>query len=521
MSVAAVGRSQDQSIGVRAAAVLTSPWLAPAILVLAVAQQCLGHQNADNSWLFTVDERVLDGARPYVDVLETNPPASFLLYMPATLLARALGARVEFVAPAMVFAGACGSIWLAGRVLRAAGLLDRSETAFLLSAAIFALLETSGTSFGEREHIAALALLPVLATQAARMAGASPSAGAALAAGLLAGVAVCVKPHFALAVGLPLAGALVARRSLRPAFGVENFAAGAVVAAYGLSLWIFFAAYFNLLPELVDAYLPVTLGWAALVAKPWVGLYAALLATAAMIGGRACLGPRTFPPLAASVGFFVAYLWQGKGWSNHGLPFVQLACLALASVAAPFVADASRRASIGSPRLIGLWLALPVAIYAPLIYGAMGQWSMGEETPGLAEAVLRHAPAHPRVIAMSPNLTPGFPLTRRIEGVWAGRTQQLWLLSAARALIAAGRGDEAYRARLASYANKDAANFLADVRANHPDVIIVDSDPRIAKAIADMPDLAAALQDYAPAETVDDMTVWARRPASGAAQPGD
>ena len=49
------------------------------IVALTMAQQMLGHQNCDNTWLYTAAERFLEGSLPYVDFIETNPPASFLI----------------------------------------------------------------------------------------------------------------------------------------------------------------------------------------------------------------------------------------------------------------------------------------------------------------------------------------------------------------------------------------------------------------------------------------------------------
>ena len=148
---------------------------------------------------------------------------------------------------------------------------------------------------------------------------------------------------------------------------------------------------------------------------------------------------------------------------------------------------------------------------APLLFGAVIQWTMAEEHEGLTAAVRRLAPPHPKLIALSPQLTAGFPLTRRLDGVWVGRAQRLWLTVSARMLIAAQWGDEAYRQRLRDDVASDAAMFLADVRANAPDVILVDKDKRITEAIATIPDLAAALEGYAPAATADDHVVWTRR----------
>ena len=146
-----------------------------------------------------------------------------------------------------------------------------------------------------------------------------------------------------------------------------------------------------------------------------------------------------------------------------------------------------------------------------VLLGAAIQWTAAEEHEGLTEAVRRVAPPHPRVMAMSPELTAGFPLTRRLDGAWVGRAQRLWLLVSARMILAAGWGDDVYRARLAREAADDAAMFLADVRANRPDVILVDRDPRVSEARVALPDLAAALRDYAPVVTVENYEVWTRR----------
>ena len=61
-------------------------WLAA--LALAVAGRHIALANTDVSWLLTLDEKWLDGARPYVDIVETNPPMSLYLYMPVVLLGR-------------------------------------------------------------------------------------------------------------------------------------------------------------------------------------------------------------------------------------------------------------------------------------------------------------------------------------------------------------------------------------------------------------------------------------------------
>ena len=197
------------------ARILSSRWLGLAFMAAAVASQSLGHHNGDNSWLFTVAEKSLNGARPYVDVIESNPPAAFLFHAPAIVLARAVRVSVEFAASAMVFAWCLACIAFSGFIVRRARLVADAESGFLLNAAIFAFAFLPGFSFAEREHIACLLVLPMLATLAARATDRAPGMLASIVAGLFAGGAMAIKPHFALAIVLP-ALYLIARRGSSP-----------------------------------------------------------------------------------------------------------------------------------------------------------------------------------------------------------------------------------------------------------------------------------------------------------------
>src|SRR5262249_14212557 len=134
------------------------------VLFLAAALRLVIHVNTDVSWLITLDEKTLAGARPYVDFLEVNPPASILLYMPAVVFAHALDARPEAVVIALVFALALASLAFSARLLR--GLLDDDGRLTLGAVAAFALLVLPCYAFAQREHIALIAILPMLAVYA-------------------------------------------------------------------------------------------------------------------------------------------------------------------------------------------------------------------------------------------------------------------------------------------------------------------------------------------------------------------
>jgi len=497
-----------------AARALSSRWLGGAIVLVSLAVQLVSPENGDNAWLFTVAEKILDGARPYIDIIESNPPGAVMIYAPAVLLARLLHIRVEYAAIASVFACAGASIWLTGRVLRQAGLIPRRQSGFLFNAALFALLFAPGFAFGEREHIASLLVLPILAVYAARASDARVGVAEAMIAGLAAALATTIKPHFALAVLGPLLFVLARRRSLSILFAPEQMAGLAGSLANLALLWIAFPAYFPLAAILIDVYAPMREPLRYLLLEPHFPLNVGLLAALILCFRRELSSPLIAIPALASVGFVATYLIQSKGWLNHGYPGVALALLAIAMALAPLLFAES-----GDTRLVHwarlrqwvLFLLLPLALDAPLAFGLINILKGEEIYPGLTAAVLRHAPPHPTIIAVSPRLDVGHPLTRVVGGEWVGRPNALWVMMFSRTFIDLGWGDDAYRARLKDDIAADARGFREDVERNHPDIVlVVENDRRIDKAMQN-PDVAAAMSGYARVDGVEDVGVWTRR----------
>ncbi len=468
-------------------------------------QQSLGHHNADNSWLFTVCEKILDGARPYSDIIETNPPASFLLYLPAAMLARLLHLPMEFVVSACVFAGALASIAFAGRIARAADMLRADEVGLFRSSAIFALIVLPGFSFAEREHIGVVAILPALVVYAARAQGAGVSRNHAAVAGALCGMTMSLKPHFALVAAFPIVFAIWRRRSIGAAWQWENCAAAGVVCGYAAAVFAFFPNFFEVLPALLSAYVPVKEPLRLLTLEPWFLCNLVLIAALPACAPRGDV--RVVVAALASLGFAGAYLLQGKGWVNHGYPGVALALFALCLAIAPGItafAEQNFDAAWLRARLVVLYCFLPAILGLPVLFGAVIQFTMREEYAGLTEAIRRFAPAHPRLIGLTGDLDIGHPLVRRVDGVWVGQPHSLWLMNHAQLLADFKRGDAAL---LASFIESDARMFAVNVRQNQPHAILVVRDANFAKMLAN-PAIAEAMTAYAPAATLGEIEVW-------------
>jgi len=499
---AAVAREEPEPLS-RA---LSSPWLGAALVLVAIAQQLLGHIDCDVSWFLTFAEKVLDGHAAYVEASDPNPPAAFLSLMPAVLLARALHMEPETVVAALVFAFAAGSINFSFYLLRHGAARTRRAWMLLLNAALFLLLVAPEIVFAEREHIALLAVLPLLAALAVEERRAPPR-WARIVAGLGAGVAVALKPHFVLAIALPALAIAWREHSLRILWRDELVVAGLAAVGATIATLVAFPAYLTqALPLALEVYGPARDDLGHFLGHTLALVYVALLAGFLVAARGVVLGRATLVALLSSLGFFAAFLLQGKGWMNHAFPAVALLLFAWI-----FLALRDRIARVAPPtgtkRALIKFLFLPGLVAAPAYFGVVEQVTDHEEHPGLLDAVAFVAPPHPRVATIASQLDYGHPLVRQLDGEWVGRQNALWATAAVGRLLATAAPPE--RDRLEARRSADLAGLAQDIREGRPDIIVVE-DRATRDWVLRRPEMAGALDAYRLAKQAGDIEIWRR-----------
>jgi len=486
--------------GLRAA---RAPWPLAAIVLLAVAAQIHLGVNTDTSWNITLAERVLDGQRPYIDFIEINPPSSFLLCLLPTLAARLIGLKPEFMVDLACFVSAGVSLWLAAVILARAGLVARAGGARLALVGAAALLLLPAGAFGQREHIALMASLPCLAALAVWAARGRVEPAFSILAGVGAGVALSIKPHFALFF-LPALVYLASRRGWRAVIHIEPFVALAVVAAYWVAVAIWFPAFFERAAPMVrDIYLPVRRPLTAVLCDPILANWLALNALLAFAGRKRLAEPLVAVPALASLGAMAAYLIQDKLWPYQGYPAIAFAALALG----PLALDSLAR--LEEPRRARTVVAAASAVTLTIA----GFWlASSADKPELERAVAALAP-HPRLLAIGSDIAIGHPLTRRVHGVWVGSVSGLWMTDMSSYALQQGAvGEEANR--LESYLRLDREGLVADIVNKQPDAILIANDSWLAWARRHA-DVAAALADYELRETANNVMVYTRVKGEG------
>jgi len=446
------------------------PWAMLGLLfAAALLQRYLVFGSSDITWLLTANEKMLDGHPLYSEVLETNPPIAPLAYLPAVLIGRALGIAAERVTDGLVFLAAAVSLGAAAAMLRgsAAARTVSGWPMVLLGFAVLTILP--GQTFGQREHIALIAILPGLAAASLRAHGERPPLWALVVAGLGSAVTLAFKPYFALAVA---AGPLVAalrQRSLRVLLAPENWIAGLALLAYAVGSALLFPAYFtDVLPLVRDVYLKVHHPFAAMFTNAPIYIFAyGALFTAWLLGQDNRRFQANVAILAtAAFGFALAYVVQRKGWPYQAYPMLALAMLTVG--AALF---RRTEATTSAPRFEpAVLVAFGLQFFAALLY-----FNHVLEFRQVAGPVSKLTP-HPKLLVLSGDPGFGHPLVRMLGGTWVSRQQALWVHVYADLLKEQGELSADEMARVDAHVARERTNLIADFKRQPPDVVIVDTN---------------------------------------------
>jgi hypothetical protein len=411
--------------------------LALAVAAIGVLPPLLGRVIPDTAFLLFAAERVLDGARLYVDIIEVNPPLVVWLNLPVVVLARAVG-----VGPATVYqlsvaflamSSLLGARW-ALKLLPGGG--DPRVRRVTLLALVIAVLPLARADYGEREHLAMLLGLPFLLLMAPRLEhGRVPPFGA-LAAGLAAGIGIALKPHFVLAA-LAREGVLAARtgRAYRP--GWETIAVAVVGIAYLGIVALLAPEYATVVADLAGPYHRFLRNGFLLTAL--LGDGTALAITGLMVGSVLLAHARRpalwVTMLTGTAAFWASAVLQFKGWRYHFLPSMAFGLVLLAIA----WYDAERPLAPWSRRLFA---AIAFGVCALAVAQAVGesvyqaataeraQWDPDPDMLALVSVVRERAAGRP-VLVLSGNMASAWPLLSYAGAVPVLRYTHPWPVVAA------------------------------------------------------------------------------------------
>ena len=441
--------------------------LAGVVLAAAVPWQARWGVIPDTSWVITLCERMLAGDRLYVDLIETNPPFSVWLYMPAVYLAQRLGMAPEYVVHACSYGLCVFGLWFAAHIAQRARFAENRGLYRLMPVFLALLVLFPGNSFSEREHLGIALLLPLLVLMAWRACddrSAEPQWRLATVAGLSGSVMVLVKPYYAVMILAPALYVAWRRRSIRPLFAIEHWIIGIACVVYLVAVLRLYPEFMrDIYPALADTYMRYK--QYALVLAAYGGAYLISICLFLLLRRGRALSPLVMVLAIASIAGTFPLIYQAKGWAYHAYPAVALILAALVCRIAErsFAPDAER-----SDMAQKILLAAVVAVsWLP--------FKSTQKPEADFVAGIRAVTDHPGVGLIGSGIESGHPITRMIGGHWNSAYCSDWLggFASAFAQNARDTGDMSTAARLDAIERNFLDAKIRELNAAKPELMIV------------------------------------------------
>lgn len=379
--------------------------------------------NHDTAWYLYVAQGMLDGGKLYHDFIEVNPPLAIWLTLPIVMFARVAGLSPFYALYAAFFLATAFSLLLVWRCFAKLGNFPRWQSRLVLVSMAVGLLFIPGPSFGQREHLLVQLFAPWLVVRFVRFQGAQISVAESAIVGLLAGVAICLKPQTMLAPLAVEAMIMLRGKNFRTVLVLENVAAAIFAFCYGMAVLLL---YPNFVPEMMElgvrAYIPYYGYDASLILKRSAPTAAVLLlALLLQRMARGSMRELSGLALAAALGFLVAYFFQAKGYLYQIIPAQIVGALAGCCA---FAGISGGTSGVDAKKLHFL-AAIVVAAIGFLSIPAQNYVYRGQL---FSEAISKYRPDAKSIFIASTNVFNGFPLTNRENLIWGSRFPALWLV---------------------------------------------------------------------------------------------
>jgi hypothetical protein len=476
----------------------------------AALLRAVSFMHDDIYWFVILAQRTLQGAKPYVDFIDSNTPASIIIYMPAVLLSEWTGIGVMAALTLMIVAVASFVVAYSIHCLERADVLDQAGGPTIATFLLFCLVVASAGAFGQREHVALIAITPVLSVYTLRQRHHDVPLALAVLGGLGGALCAAIKPFFAIPIILAfvasLRGASV-REFRHRLLATENLVAAIGAASYAIACWRYFPAYTTrALPLAFEVYAPVRMSLLAmLLSWPFVLLGIGSTLCVWLAAGRLFRHPSHLFFVAA-LGFGISWLLQAKGYPYQSAP----ALLLLLFVASWLLADRIAEGGWSPTRRLGLGGATSLLVM--LLIADMAYSGFAFRPPKIFAEIARLTPHHPRVASIT-NMMRGPQIAELMGGVWVESTPNSWISQYIAGWNAGGDYVSPFpraNAAAAAFGQMDKNMFVDSLVVGKPDVIFVDRDKFSSQLLSD-PAISKAFRSYRLAETFDGEALWIRR----------
>lgn len=325
------------------------------------------HIDVDMAWLLQCLDRFLDGGTYKTDFYETNPPLSFLIYLPAYPLYMFGGLDPKISVFLIVTLYIVFSNYVVYQHMKEET-FKTIDIVVILSGCVLAMTWAAGISYGSKDHLITAFLIPLCFYQHRLTSGKNPHRFTAVSSILLGGIAICLKPHYGIIPAIFFLHRLYVTKSILRCLQKPDFVGMLVIGlAYIAFVFVITPDFFKILPEIISIYSverPFPLHY-----RYYYGLYGLVSLAIALWLFKA---PSTQNLKYATVGLsllsvlsLIPYILQDKGFHYQALPTLGFGCIALFTAIYAIAKDISKKEDIG----LCISCVITVILFSGCTYG--------------------------------------------------------------------------------------------------------------------------------------------------------
>ncbi len=325
------------------------------------------HIDVDTSWLLQCLDRFLAGGTYKTDFYETNPPLSFLIYLPAYPLYTYWGLDPKFSVFIIVNLYIVFSSYVLYMHMKE-GSFNPTDIVVILFGYILALTWASGISYGSKDHLITAFLIPLCFYQYRLTREESPHRFTAVSSVFLGGLAICLKPHYGIIAAAFFVHRLYITKSILTCIKKPDFWGLLIIGvAYIAFVFAVTPGFFEILPEIISIYS---------VERPFPLYYRYYYVLYGLVGFILAFwlfkAPSNQNLKHATIGFsalsalsLIPYILQDKGFHYQALPTLCFGSVAL------FIAIYGIAKEILEKEDLGLWAAavIIIVLFSGFTYG--------------------------------------------------------------------------------------------------------------------------------------------------------
>ncbi len=308
------------------------------------------HLDIDIGWLLQCLERFLAGGKYGEDFYESNPPISFLIYLPAYPLYTYLGISAH-ISVLLLFMGyiAISNVIIYKLLMHID--YNISYIFAIISALITVQTWGAGISFASKDHLIFIFIAPLLLLQYLITIDKKPNGKIMVAAIIMGAIAICLKPHYAVIPALFFAHRLFVSRSLIKTIISPDFIGILILGvSYIGFIYVFTPEYIHILLPEINAVYGLDKPFPIFMRAHYL-IYAGLAVIFGLFTKDAKLKYLIFIAAGLSIACFIPYYLQQKGFNYHALPFSSFAMIAL------FLGTFAVAKSLFNYNDISIWIA--------------------------------------------------------------------------------------------------------------------------------------------------------------------